>query len=529
VESSVQRLAFDFRIDLNAHQISLDAVNRGSKVSIKINIELCYRSYRVKKANNRYLENPTISHLLSIETSHKESIKKLKKMGFEMTKARKGMRLRVSSIDITELGRIAHKIQGKIGGIIENKMYIGKTNVQHKKSLIIPASNVFPGMFLPVKNKKGVSYEQVVKRSEKKKTLFVYDLEIRKTHNFIANDILVHNSVYKFRGASISNIMQFKDDYPKAKEIVLVENYRSGQNILDKSYEFIKHNDPNRLEVKLKINKKLNSNSKDIGTVEHLHFPTDIDEVRGVATEIKNIFQKEPNATWSDFAILVRANNTALKFIAELTREGIPNQFVSLRGLYFKPVILDVLSYFKLLDNYHESSALFRVLNMELFKINYHDLVAINKFARRKVFSVYEALKKVDYIKDISPESITNIKKLLVLIDKHSKSARFEKASKIFLNFARESGLITHYDFARDQEIYDFLNQLYRKMKDYESADPDFKIKDFVEAVELEMEAGETGSLAQNFEDSDKVSIMTAHASKGLEFKYVFLVNLVDK
>ncbi len=336
-------------------------------------------------------------------------------------------------------------------------------------------------------------------------------------------------AVYKFRGASLSNIMQFKDDYPKAREVVLVENYRSGQNILDKSYDFIKHNDPNRLEVKLKINKKLKSNSKNKGLVEHLHFPSDIDEVRGVASEIKNIFQKEAEADWSDFAILVRANNTALKFIAELTREGIPNQFVSLKGLYFKPVILDVLAYFKLLDNYHESSALFRVLNMDLFKISYHDLVAINKFARRKVFSIYEALKNIQQIKGLAPESIVNIEKLLVLIDRHSKNARYDKASKIFLDFGRESGLITHYDFNRDQEIYDYLNQLYRKMKDYESVDPDFKIKDFVEAVELEMEAGETGSLIQSFDDNDKVNIMTAHASKGLEFKYVFLVNLVDK
>jgi len=336
-------------------------------------------------------------------------------------------------------------------------------------------------------------------------------------------------AVYKFRGASLSNIMQFRDDYPKAREVVLVENYRSGQSILDKSYEFIKHNNPNRLEVKLKINKKLKSNSKSNGSIEHLHYLTDIDEVKGVASEIKKIFQTESEASWSDFAILVRANNTALKFIAELAREGIPNQFVSLKGLYFKPVILDVLAYFKLLDNYHESSALFRVLNMDLFKINYHDLVSINKFARRKVFSTYEALKNIDKLKDISAQSIENIKKLLILIDKHSKNARYDKASKIFLDFARESGLITHYDFNRDQEIYDYLNQLYRKMKDYESVDPDFKIKDFTEAVELEMEAGETGSLAQNFEDSDKVSIMTAHASKGLEFKYVFLVNLVDK
>jgi len=336
-------------------------------------------------------------------------------------------------------------------------------------------------------------------------------------------------AVYKFRGASLSNIMQFKDDFPKAKEVVLVENYRSGQNILDKSYSFIKHNDPNRLEAKLKINKKLNSNVSGKGSVEHLHFPSDIDEVKGVVTEIKNIFQNEKDVAWSDFAILVRANDTALKFISELSRNGMPNQFVSLRGLYYKPVIMDILAYFKLLDNYHESSALFRVLNMDIFKVNYHDLVTINKFARRKVLSTYEAIKQVSSIKDVSDESVKNINKLLELIDTNTKSARYDRASKVFLDFARGSGLVTHYDFDRDQEIYDHLNQLYRKIKDYEAGDPDFKVRDFVEAVELEMEAGETGSLSQNFDDNDKIKVMTAHASKGLEFDYVFIVNLVDK
>ncbi|MDA3840436.1 MAG: UvrD-helicase domain-containing protein [Patescibacteria group bacterium] len=529
VDSSVDNLARDLGIDLNAHQVSLEAVKRGGKTRIKINIEMCYRNYRSKKSNGKYLENPLISHLLSLETSDKNTIRVIKKMGFEMSKSKNGKRLRVSNIDIREIGRIAQKIKKETGAIIETKMNVGKTKIQHKKSLVIPASNVLPGMFLPVVKNKEVIYEQIIKRSEEEKNISVYDLEIDKTHNFVSNDIVVHNSVYKFRGASISNIMQFKDDYPDTKEVVLVENYRSGQDILDRSYDFIKHNNPNRLEVKLKIDKKLKSNSEGIGGVEHLHFPTDIDEVRGVANEIKNIFKNDKEARWSDFAILVRANDTALKFISELTREGVPNQFVSLRGLYFKPVILDVLAYFKLLDNYHESSALFRVLNMDLFKINYHDLVAINKFARRKVYSMYEALKNLDKIKEISPETVLTAKKLLGFIDKHSKDARFDKASKIFLDFARDSGLMTHYDFNRDQEIYDYLNQLYRKMKDYESADPDFKIKNFVEAVELEMEAGETGSLSQNFEDSEKVSVMTAHASKGLEFNYVFLVNLVDK
>lgn len=529
VEAGVRAMANDIGIDLNSHQLSLDAVCRGNKTRVKINIEMCYRNYRSKHSLGKYLVNPQISHLLSIETKDKKTINIIEKLGFKLTKSKGGKRLRIINVDIRELGEIAKNIQKETGGIIELKMKVGKTIVQHKKSLVVPASNIFPGMFVPVVRGSEVFYEQIIKRTEKEKNIFVYDLEIEKTHNFVVDNIVIHNSVYKFRGASISNIMQFKDDYPKSKEIVLVENYRSGQNILDKSYEFIKHNDPNRLEAKLKINKKLNSNTLGAGLVEHLHFATDIDEVRGVANEIKKIFLEEDDVRWSDFAILVRANDTALKFIAELTREGVPNQFVSLKGLYFKPVVMDMLAYFKLLDNYHESSAVFRVLNMDLFKINYHDLVAINKFARRKVFSTYEALKNINKIEDLKPESILNAKKLLALIEKHSKDARYDRASKIFLDFARESGLITYYDFNRDQEIYDYLNQLYRKMKDYESADPDFKIANFVEAVELEMEAGESGSLIQSFEDSEKVSVMTAHSSKGLEFRFVFIVNLVDK
>ena len=100
-------------------------------------------------------------------------------------------------------------------------------------------------------------------------------------------------SIYRFRGASMSNILEFKDDFPKAKEIVLVDNYRSGQNILDRSYNFIKHNNPNRLEARLKIDKKLAANMKDKGNVAHWHYATDDDETRGVVQEIMKLKKQE--------------------------------------------------------------------------------------------------------------------------------------------------------------------------------------------------------------------------------------------
>jgi DNA helicase-2/ATP-dependent DNA helicase PcrA len=339
-------------------------------------------------------------------------------------------------------------------------------------------------------------------------------------------------SIYKFRGASISNIMQFKDDYKKAKELVLVDNYRSRQEILDYSYEFIKHNNPNRLEEKLHIDKQLKSGAnfeaQETAAVRYLQFNRGEEEISFVAAQIADLYQQK-KGEWLDFAILVRANDTADAYVKELTRLGIPNQFVSLKGLYYKEIILDCLAYLRLLDNYHESSALFRVLNMAAFKVSHLDIITINKFAKHKVWSLFEALKNLNEIPNVSDNAHNNIDKLLVLLDKHSKLVADSSPSKIFLRFAYDSGLVASYDFDRDQEIFSYLNQFYQKIKKFEESLPAARLSDFMQLMELELEAGEVGSLRLDFTDNDTVKIMTVHAAKGLEFKYVFLVNAVDK
>jgi DNA helicase-2/ATP-dependent DNA helicase PcrA len=345
-------------------------------------------------------------------------------------------------------------------------------------------------------------------------------------------------AIYKFRGASLSNIMQFKDDFPQAEEIVLTENYRSRQAILDAAYHFIQNNNPDRLEEKLKIDKRLFAKKPFAlaGEKEALiaqSFPTAADELSFVAAEIRRLYEEAAAAgedpSWSDFAILVRANDTADAYVKELGRQGIPNQFMSWRGLYYKPLILDILAYLRLLDNYHESSALFRVLSMEAFKVSHLDLVAINKMAARKVWSLFEALKNIRAIPGVSPEAEQNVTRLLALIEKHSSLADKEKPTKIFLHFAYDSGLLNSLDQDRDLESFSYLDQFYQKIKRLEENNPDLRLSDFLEIMNMELEAGETGALKLDFADAESVKIMTVHGAKGLEFPYVFLVNLVDK
>jgi DNA helicase-2/ATP-dependent DNA helicase PcrA len=297
-------------------------------------------------------------------------------------------------------------------------------------------------------------------------------------------------AIYKFRGASLSNILQFKDDYPQAEEIILTDNYRSRQAILDSAYEFIQHNNPNRLETKLKIDKRLTAKG-DIDkkasaepAVRFFNLTNQEEEISFVAQEIKSLYTAgQGEVKWSDFAILGRANDTAEPYVKEFNRQNIPNQFMSWRGLYYKPLILDILAYFRLLDNYHESAALFRVLNMEAFKVAHLDLVNINKMAARKVWSLYEALKNINAIPEISAESLKNINKLTGLLAQHSLVAATAKPTKIFLHFAYDSGLLAGLDRDRDLELFSYLNQFYQKIKKLEETEPDLRLKDFLAAI----------------------------------------------
>lgn len=353
---------------------------------------------------------------------------------------------------------------------------------------------------------------------------------LAKPNNNITVSADDDQAIYRFRGASFSNIIQFKKDFPKAKQISLVKNYRSGQNILDKSYEFIKGNNPDRLECVNKINKRLIAQEKEKGVVEHIHEKSLDREIKKTIEKILEILKKDKDSNYSDFAILLRANNSATPFIKEMERIGIPYQFLASRGLYSKPIILDVISYFKLLDNYHESSAVYRILNLPFLKIPQEDIINITQYAKRKTKSLYEAMEELPLNGKISSKTQENISFLLSLIKKHTLMAKDRPVSEILVSFLEDSGYLKYLVQKEDQNQLDLLNQFYKRIKSFEEETLEPSLKNFIEEIFLEIESGEEGKL--DFDPDlgpDMVKIMTIHGAKGLEFKYVFLVNMVDK
>ncbi len=362
--------------------------------------------------------------------------------------------------------------------------------------------------------------------------------ELVKTLSAPKNNLTVcaddDQAIYRWRGASFNNVLQFKKNFPRSKEVFLIKNYRSGQGILDLSYKFIQLNNPDRLEHQLKQNKKskkaskkLLSQTKSKGIVEHLHFRTLEEEVRGVVDKIETMLDKKTATSFSDFSILVRANDYALPFVREFERRGLAHQFFASSGLYSQPIILDIISYFKLLDNYHESRAFYRILKIPVFDVLERDIAKISNFSRMKAKSFYESLEDMSLIDGLIPASKEKINFLFSLLNKHS---RIGSISNVFINFLNDSGYLKHLVKKEKSREIELLSQFFSKIRQFEEKKSVSDLKSFLEELSWELESGNEGKIDFNIEEGpDTIKIMTIHSAKGLEFPFVFLVNLVDK
>ncbi len=342
-------------------------------------------------------------------------------------------------------------------------------------------------------------------------------------------------SIYRFRGAAVSNILTFRHDYPELKEIFLVDNYRSGQKILDVAYSFIQSNNPDRLEATLKVgkkklNKKLIAHLENTGEVKVLSYGDKNSEIDGILNEILALKKKDKDLTWSDFAILVRANDQASGFVSMLRKAGWPHQFLASRGLYNQDIVLDVLAYLKLLDNYHESPAMFRILSLPYLNLDTKTIIDLNHLAYKKAWSLYHTCQ--NYLGQITLPlgQAKIITELLAQIARHTQLVKTEPVSKVIYTYLEESGYLTLLTLEENQynhEQLNFLQQFFKKVRTWEEETLSRSLAEFLEMMALELEAGETGALSIDTEAGpDAIKIMTVHASKGLEFKYVFITNL---
>ncbi|MCL5773793.1 MAG: ATP-dependent helicase [Firmicutes bacterium] len=338
-------------------------------------------------------------------------------------------------------------------------------------------------------------------------------------------------SIYKFRGAAISNIMNFQKVYSDAKQIVLTRNFRSGQALLDTAYKLICHNNPDRLEVKNGIDKKLKSVHGSGKAVEHRHFDSLSAEAEGAAGFVEEAVKS--GLKYGEIAVLVRSNRDADEYLRALNMKSIPFRFSGSHGLYSRDEIILLISFLRTITNFDDSISLYHLSSSELYSLKIQDIVLCNTYANRKNISLYHVMKnleKTEELEAVTPAGRSEIAKIIEDIEKFTEISGELSCGRLLYKFIIESGYLSRLSKSgktADDEKIQNIAKFFEGIRRFEVVSESDRVPQFVTHLDLLIAAGENPPTAEVDMDEDAVHVLTVHKAKGLEFPVVIMVGLV--
>jgi len=342
-------------------------------------------------------------------------------------------------------------------------------------------------------------------------------------------------AIYRWRGAAISNVLGFLGLHPDATQVVLTENYRSHQRILDAAYRVIVYNNPDRLEVKSGIDKHLLAvRGSDGPEPEHRHYETGTQEADAVAELIQERVQ-EGRWRYDDVAILVRSNNDADAFLRALNLRGMPWTFSGNAGLYGRPEVRLLISFLRTVAHPDDSVSLHYLASSDLYQVPIVDLTRCATYADRRhrwLFDVFREMETIPELRDvISEEGRVTIRQLVSDLVRYMELGREMPTGELLYQFLVDSGWLARMSkaaTARDEAEVQNVSKFFRRIQDASHALRYDNIREFVKHLDALIDAGEDPAVAEADVETPAVRVLTVHKAKGLEFPVVFLVGLVQ-
>ncbi|MBI4157956.1 UvrD-helicase domain-containing protein [Candidatus Woesebacteria bacterium] len=423
----------------------------------------------------RSILNPWCMHKISLNTTDRNLEAKVKKSGFYTRAGRKNTwRTEISRLSYQEAENIAKKLSKEAGNLeisYEISLFKGKNKLHFH-----PASHIQPEMTVGVFNKGKIVEDEIKDVKYEKYDGFVYDLEIDKVHNYLANGIVVHNSIYSWRGADFKNINNLIRDFPGIKIVNLEQNYRSTQVILDAANFVISKNTSHPI---LKLWTEKEGGAK----IKLYAARNGFDEAQFIINEAVKLTTQEKHK-YRDLAVLYRTNAQSRVMEEALLHVGIPYILVGGVRFYDRKEVRDVLAYLRLLVNSKDSVSRKRV----------------EKIGKKKM------------------------EKFTSLTARHIESST---TLEILDQVLQITGYLDLYQKESEENIARLEN--IKELRSVATEFPD--INDFLENVAL-VEAEETSadkSLVKRADTRpDAVTLMTMHAAKGLEFPVVFIIGMEE-
>ncbi|HIG0359506.1 TPA: DNA helicase PcrA [Clostridium sporogenes] len=321
--------------------------------------------------------------------------------------------------------------------------------------------------------------------------------------------------IYEWRGADISNILNFEKDYKEAKVIKLEQNYRSKGNILNAANEVIKNNSQRK-------NKVLRTENENGNKIKVFRAYSDIDEAKFVASEMKKII-KDSDKSFNDFAVLYRTNAQSRIFEDVFMKRDIPYRLIGGLKFYDRKEIKDLMAYLKLINNPLDDISLRRIINVPKRSIGDATVKKVQEFANEMDECMYSVLLDADQILTLSQRSITSIKKFVSIINSFIRKKDDISVSALIKEILEDTGYLKELKNSKnpdDVSRVENLKELVSAASDFERESEDKSLGAFLEKVAL------VTDIDNYDENSDSVAMMTVHSAKGLEFPVVFMVGM---
>jgi DNA helicase-2/ATP-dependent DNA helicase PcrA len=348
---------------------------------------------------------------------------------------------------------------------------------------------------------------------------------LKKLSQFHRNICVVGDdsqSIYAFRGARIENILNFKKDYPECKLFRLERNYRSTQTIVDAANSLIAHNEG-------RIPKQCYAVGEAGERIRLLKAFTEQEEAILIVSAIMERM-RTARAQYQDFAILYRTNSQSRALEEQLRRRNIPYMIYSGNSFFERAEVKDMMAYFKLAVNPRDDESFRRVVNKPARGIGDKALGAVEAMARERDWPLFQAAREVPKTQPFC-EMILRLSSLVPVSDAHDLAKRIADESGLYAFYKQDTSIE---GLSRTANLDELLNSVAQFVEEREEEAEDyaedggevgvFTLDDFLENVSLLSNV----DVAEDEDTNNKVALMTAHSSKGLEFPYVFVAGMEE-
>lgn len=502
-QQRAQILMKDLNLSLDYPHFVPQGTTRHGRQRVNVNMVL-FGDKRVS------IRSPWSGSRISVNTTDPQYMQAFEDLGY-VVRAGRGDTLRseVYKLDYGELEEALERIKEVHDGELQVCKYAFMT--EHKFSFM-PAGQVHIGMIVPVAMEGAIVEDRVVAVSRKTYNGQVYDLDVEKVHNYTASGIIVHNSIYSWRGADFRNILKFEADFANCTIIKLEQNYRSTKNILDAAHAVITKNAQ-------RSDKQLWTNAGD-------GLPVQMLPVSGERAESEAIIRRVRTGVdggrrhYRDYAVLYRTNAQSRSIEESFAHYGIPYRVVGGVRFYDRKEIKDIMAYLRLIFQPEDRVSFERVVNIPARGVGAKSLQNFFVWQQTQNMTLFQALQQADACAELTPKARKALSELGDIL----------ASLRVVSEDASVSGLIDSL-----LRRIDYLHYLADGTPQGETRQEN--VKELLSVAREYQEEGLAGfleevALVSDLDSADfagdAVTLMTLHAAKGLEFPVVFMTGLEE-